>query len=162
MKISKFGGLGGYRGKSSKFFEKIWKPCFQKKKFFFLQWAIQGVSGGPPGEGKKFLHPPMGREMIKTLTLINLGSKSRFYYISRFGPIFRSENPVDVSTLIFYLFCTILAQKNEIDRKSVPRICCISCALTLKENRQTASVWPSPRLKFGRGLSVPSCHQDQS
>ena len=39
--------------------------------------------------------------LIKTLTLFNLASKSRFYYIRHFGPIFRTENPVDVSTLIF-------------------------------------------------------------
>ena len=84
-----------------KFFWKNQKTMFLVKKIFFLRSDIQGVSGGPPGEGITILHPPIGREMIKTLTLVNLGSKSRFYYISHFRPIFRSENPVDVSTLIF-------------------------------------------------------------
>ena len=83
------------------FLEKSENHVFSKKNFFFLRSDIQGVSGGPPGEGITILHPPIGREMIKTLTLVNLGSKSRFYYISHFRPIFRSENPVDVSTLIF-------------------------------------------------------------
>ena len=83
------------------FFWKNQKTMFLLKNFFFLRWDIQGVSGGPPGEGIKIFHPPIGREMIKTLTLINLGWKSRFYYIRPNGPIFRSENPMDVSTLIF-------------------------------------------------------------
>ena len=86
-------------------FEIFWKNqktmFLVKKIFFFLRSDIQGVSGGPPGEGITILQPPIGREMIKTLTLVNLGSKSRFYYISHFGPPFRSENPMDVSTLIF-------------------------------------------------------------
>ena len=49
-----------------------------KKKIFFLRSDIQGVSGGPPGEGITILHPPIGREMIKMLTLINVASKIFF------------------------------------------------------------------------------------
>ena len=69
--------------------------------FFLFDEIFRGYQEGPLGEGIKVFHSPIGREMIKTLTLFNLASKSRFYYIRHFGPIFRTENPVDVSTLIF-------------------------------------------------------------
>ena len=63
--------------KIQNFLEKSENHVFSKK-FFFLRSDIQGVSGGPPGEGIKNFHPPMGGEMIKTLTLINLASKFFF------------------------------------------------------------------------------------
>ena len=94
----------GSRRQLEEKFEIFWKnqkTTFLLKKFFFLRWDIRGVSGRRPGEGIKFFHPRIGREMMKTLTLINLASKSRFYYISQNRPIFRSEFPEDVSTVIF-------------------------------------------------------------
>ena len=59
--------------KFEKGLKKSEKNVVTKKNYFFLQSDIQGLSGGPLGEGIKILHPPIGREMIKMLTLVNLG-----------------------------------------------------------------------------------------
>ena len=85
-------------------FEIIWKnqkTMFLLKKIFFSSMRYSRGIRRSPGDTIKVFHPPMGGEMIKTLTLINLGWKSRFYYISQNGPIFSSETPEDVSTVIF-------------------------------------------------------------
>ena len=85
-------------------FEIIWKnqkTMFLLKKFFFSSIKYSRGIRRSPGDTIKVFHPPMGGEMMKTLTLINLGSKSRFYYISQNGPIFGSETHEDLSTVIF-------------------------------------------------------------
>ena len=95
-------------------FEIIWKnqkTTFLLKKNFFSSIKYSRGIRRSPGDTIKVFHPPMGGEMMKTLTLINLGSKSRFYYISQNGPIFGSQTHEDLSTVIFQLFSTILDQK---------------------------------------------------
>ena len=79
MKIFQKGGSRGTYGVKFVLFSKNQETKFLLKKKLFLRRVNHGVPGGPPDEGKKKFHTSIGREMRKTLTLINLASKSRFY-----------------------------------------------------------------------------------